>query len=801
MSILLSAATFVMRELVKSAVQAVSGPGGEAAAQTVVNFLGRHFTDHSQRLTLAFRNANDRAWRAVEIALQGESWWGRVRGRLQPAEDRAFSQQVQLYLSQVKLAGNTVDPAKVLEQLREARRRKLLDQGSLTPADLARQAGEFARFRDPAAQLQLERRATRAIADALRHEFAHLGAFLAIESQSNESLIAVAVRYFFRRAVEQDEQLARGLAFAQFEQLQAGQEQAFAALDNTLTQLGDRLTAMLDDVLTTVKTTGEAVSRIEDEQARQNEQMRQMYQAVIDLQKKLDLSRTEVRPRDSLSINNEAERQVVKQLVARYRSLPPEQRRQMPKLLDGIGRLEMAAGDFQGAAADFETVAQLVAGDPSAQGEAHYNAYRAALERRDWPGALRLLRLAVGCDAKRFAPFPMDKYGPQRILGAGGFGVAFLCEHSFLKAPVVVKTLADGDFERGIDAVFAEAQTLRRLDHPRIIRIQDCGFGGPDGKSRPYLVMDYFEGTTLEDAARGGALDGDELREILLGVAEGLEAAHKKGVLHRDVKPANALVRKVGRTWEVKLIDFGLAVRHGQGAPATTLAGGSIAGTIDYAAPEQMGKLPGVLPSPRSDVYGFGKTCCYALFETANPLQSHWKSLGPRMSDLLERCLQERPEARPADMSEVLAELASVRAVFKKGARPGAAGTPPPVVVRLPEAPLAILVSPPRPVSREPVVPFAEAVPPLAEAELFLAELNRSFDPRTMNRLGKLLRQLRTDEPGPRLDALIQNTRALAQSVARRHGPLFQPLPDGSARPDPARAAALTWLALLSLWS
>src|SRR5262249_3343326 len=150
-----------------------------------------------------------------------------------------------------------------------------------------------------------------------------------------------------------------------------------------------------------------------------------------------------------------------------------------------------------------------------------------------------------------------------------------------------------------------------------IIRIQDCGFGGPDGRSRPYLVMDYFEGKTLEDAARGGALSGDDLREILLQVAEGLEAAHAKGILHRDVKPANVLVRHSGDGWEVKIIDFGLAVRHGLGAAGSgTLIGSSIAGTVDYAAPEQMGRLSGVVPSPRSDVYGFGKTCCYAMFET-----------------------------------------------------------------------------------------------------------------------------------------------------------------------------------------
>src|SRR4029453_2444606 len=114
-------------------------------------------------------------------------------------------------------------------------------------------------------------------------------------------------------------------------------------------------------------------------------------------------------------------------------------------------------------------------------------------------------------DRERFVPFPMDKYRPQRILGAGGFGVAFLCEHRFLKAPVVLKTLSDDEIDRGIDTVFAEAQVLRQLDHPSIIRLQDCGFGSPDGGWGADRVMDYFEGTTLEDSVREKALPVDDL--------------------------------------------------------------------------------------------------------------------------------------------------------------------------------------------------------------------------------------------------------------------------------------------------
>ena len=98
---------------------------------------------------------------------------------------------------------------------------------------------------------------------------------------------------------------------------------------------------------------------------------------------------------------------------------------------------------------------------PQAKAEAHFNAYRAALEQRDWASALRELIEAVKLDGRRFAPFPVGKYHPLRILGAGGFGVAFLCKHKYMDAQVVVKALMLEDLGRDADKVFAEAQVLQ----------------------------------------------------------------------------------------------------------------------------------------------------------------------------------------------------------------------------------------------------------------------------------------------------------------------------------------------------
>jgi uracil-DNA glycosylase family 4 len=521
----------------------------------------------------------------------------------------------------------------------------------------------------------------------------------------------LAARYFFRRAVEQDAALFQGLAFSQMEKLQENQELAFQSLQRAFAEQGGRLEVLLADIQIVVTETHAAVLDIQEEQRRQGQHHQDIYRAVLEMQGKLDLVHREVRPRDSLSLRTDAERLLVRQLVQRYRELSEDRRRELPALLNAIGKLEVAAGEFQAAQRDFTSVAEIV-DDPRARAEAHANAYHAALERRDWATALAELREAIRLDRARFAPFPVDKYQLERILGAGGFGVAFLCRHRHLHSPVVVKTLLGDDLDRGVDTVFAEAQILRQLDHPAIIRLQDCDFAGAD-ESRPYLVMDFFEGTTLDEAVRQQPLTPEELLAVARQVASGLHAAHGKGILHRDVKPANLLVRRPepGGAWQVRLIDFGLALRRtGREtlmATSATLTGSSIAGTLDYAAPEQMGKLPGTSVGPTSDVYGFGKTCCYALFQTPQPLLRHWRTIPEGLAELLETCLEDQPERRPRGFEIVLERLEELTprpaparrtvAATAKAAPTVKAASPAPPPVPLPVTP-ATPATPPAPV-------------------------------------------------------------------------------------------------------
>jgi serine/threonine protein kinase len=676
MSIVLGLSTLALREVVNGACQAL---GVRECGDAVVGFLTERFTDHSQRLTQALQGATTRAWKALEVSLAGDSLWQRCRSLTARAEDQAFARQVRAFLDAAPLP-EFPDPRtfrpKCLQELRAARKVGLLTAGNLDPRQLAEQVGTLGRFSDPQRLLDAEWQTVQGWGEQLaRAGYPRLAWLLGQRPRGGSPLPVLAARYFFRRAVENDPKLFQGLAFAKLEALEGSLEQGFASLGTALEHEAQRLEDLLGDVQAVVVETHGAVLDLQGQIHGQSEQIREIGQAVLRLLEQRELQHRELRPADSLSFRGDGERQLVRQVVARYRALPEDDRQRLPALLNAVGKLEVVAGNFDAAQEDFRQVASLV-GDPAARAEAHHNAYRAALERRDWPAALPELLAAVQLDPQRFAPFPVGKYQPQRILGAGGFGVAFLCQHRHLEDLVVVKALTDEGLRHEAGQVFSEAQLLRQLDHPAIIRITDCGFAGAADGSKPFLVMDYFESRTLEEQVQHhGPLPLPEALAVARQVAEGLQAAHGKGILHRDVKPANVLVRREAAGWRVKLIDFGLALKQpvADGAASTarrgrTLAGESIAGTLDYAPPEQLGRRPeGV--GRYSDVYSFALTCCYALFGTPKALLEHWQRLPRPLAELLNRCLHEEPSRRPPGFADILPGLVS-----PKGAPPGDGG-------------------------------------------------------------------------------------------------------------------------------
>jgi len=508
--------------------------------------------------------------------------------------------------------------------------------------------------------------------------------------------VVVAVRYFFRREVESDGQLARQLVYTHVEGLGKAQEEAFGKLDAALRDHGQRLEQTLDSV-------AEAIAGLRDTMLDLREELRQQVSAVgarvegqyralcdhvLQLLEHLRVQGRPVRVGDSFSLPSARDRDVIGELLRSYKALPEEQQRSAPALLNGLGKLQLAAGDYEHARDSFVRVATLTP-DRRARAEAHHNAYHAALERGDRDGALAELKQALALDPARFAPFPPDDYEPVRILGAGGFGVTFLCRLKLSGGLVAVKALASEGLDRDAGTVMREAAALDELLHPAIVRLRHCGYAGSN-RTRPYLVMEYFEGETLEECVRSnGALSVAAALEVGRQVADALRAAHGKGILHRDVKPANLLLRRmecgplaprlekphpraerVDHTparWDVKLIDFGLALKQDWlsntlPVQGRTIVGSTVAGTLEYAAPEQLGRLSGVRIGPPADVYGFARTLCFALFENAEPTFQDWQKLPAPLAELLGHCLARTPDRRPSGFDVVLAQLERIHA-------------------------------------------------------------------------------------------------------------------------------------------
>jgi ABC-type branched-subunit amino acid transport system substrate-binding protein/DNA-binding beta-propeller fold protein YncE len=171
-------------------------------------------------------------------------------------------------------------------------------------------------------------------------------------------------------------------------------------------------------------------------------------------------------------------------------------------------------------------------------------------------------------------------YRVESLLGRGGMGIVHLARDLSLERPVALKLLAP---ELAQDAQFRarflrEPKLAASLDHPNVIPIYEAG----EHEGRLYLAMRYVEGTDLKTALeRDGKLPAERTVEVLAQVAGALDAAHARGLVHRDVKPGNVLLDQTGHVY---LTDFGITKQVGGESTET----GSLVGTLDYLAPEQI---------------------------------------------------------------------------------------------------------------------------------------------------------------------------------------------------------------------
>jgi hypothetical protein len=285
MSIVQHLSALAVRQLLGGICRTAGLETGSVAVETVVGLLVNRFTDHSQRLLAALQRANERAWRALEIALAGDSWWDRVKVSLARREDQAFREQVSAFLQATPLAGLPSHGPEFrqmcLRELRAAHKQGLL-AGALQPSALAAEAGQFARFADPQSLIQAEWQAVESIAGTLRERgFANLAHLVSLRPAQELPMLVIAVRYFFRREVETDPQLFQGLTFTRMEHLGQQQESAFAALDAALRQHAGRLEDLLGDLHEAIAQTRDDVHDIKTAMDRHEKHLQSVGQAVF----------------------------------------------------------------------------------------------------------------------------------------------------------------------------------------------------------------------------------------------------------------------------------------------------------------------------------------------------------------------------------------------------------------------------------------------------------------------------------------------------------------------------------------
>ena len=195
-------------------------------------------------------------------------------------------------------------------------------------------------------------------------------------------------------------------------------------------------------------------------------------------------------------------------------------------------------------------------------------------------------------------------YRVESAVGAGGMGEVYLATDTRLNRPVALKFLSTATAgEEGRRRFRQEVRAVSSLNHPHILTVHEAG----EFEGRDFLVTEFVDGGTLGTWAQAGTRSWRQIVELLVGVADGLAAAHDAGILHRDVKSANILVARNGYA---KLADFGLAkltanpdqqVTRTASEPRTRA--GAVVGTLGYMSPEQLSGAP---VDRRSDVFSFG---------------------------------------------------------------------------------------------------------------------------------------------------------------------------------------------------
>jgi len=257
------------------------------------------------------------------------------------------------------------------------------------------------------------------------------------------------------------------------------------------------------------------------------------------------------------------------------------------------------------------------------------------------------------------------RYKVIEELGRGGMGVVYKAEDAKLKRTVAIKVMPPeltGD-EEAKARFIREAQSAAALDHPNICTIYEVD----ESEDKTFISMAYVDGQNLRERVKAGPLEINEGLDLGIQAAEGLTAAHDKGIVHRDIKSANIMVTKQG---QAKIMDFGLA--KFAGASMITREGVTM-GTVAYMSPEQ---TQGKAVDHRSDIWSLG-VVLYEMFagrlpfmgdreasilysvvhEEPRPLKTIKPDIPVELQQIINRALKKKPESRYSSASELLKDM------------------------------------------------------------------------------------------------------------------------------------------------
>jgi TolB-like protein/Flp pilus assembly protein TadD/predicted Ser/Thr protein kinase len=280
----------------------------------------------------------------------------------------------------------------------------------------------------------------------------------------------------------------------------------------------------------------------------------------------------------------------------------------------------------------------------------------------------------------------ISHYTVTAKLGAGGMGEVYLAEDTKLKRKVALKFLPQS-FTADTDArsrFQREAEALAALNHPNIVYVHDVS----EYDGSPYIVMEYIEGQSLKELAATSDVSIDRILDIVSQVADGLSAAHKREIIHRDIKSENIIVSSEGR---VKIMDFGLATWRGV---SKVTKEGSTVGTMAYMSPEQ---AEGRTVDHRADLFSLGvvfyelitgrlpfagdheAAIIYSIVnETPEPLARYKSGLPEGLQEIVSKALEKDPELRHQTASGFLSDIRRLRKLSESSVSVQVAASPPP---------------------------------------------------------------------------------------------------------------------------